>query len=279
MKNDHIDLLYITNNPRVAVVAEKAGIDYLFIDLEQRGKVERQFGRDTVISNHTFLDIKIIKSYLSKSKLLVRINPFFEGTADEVEMAIKNGADALMLPMFESRYEVENFIKLVDKRAEVFLLLETKKSFDNLEDILSVTGIDRIHVGLNDLHIQMNKTFMFELFIDGTIQTIINLIKSKRPDIRYGFGGVGRIGEGLLPASNILAYHYEMDSSSVILSRSFCDVSKINEVDIDYIITKGVEDIRRYYQSLTSKDLLFFENNKKEMKVLIEKIVGRENVQ
>lgn len=34
--------MYITNNPEVASIADRAGVDRIFIDLERHGKEERQ---------------------------------------------------------------------------------------------------------------------------------------------------------------------------------------------------------------------------------------------
>jgi hypothetical protein len=97
--------------------------------------------------------------------------------------------------------------------------LETIDGVNLLEDLLKINEIDYIHIGLNDLHLEMKKTFMFELLADGTVDSIVEKIKTSK--IPYGFGGVARIGEGLLPAENILAEHYRLGSSMVILSRSF----------------------------------------------------------
>ena len=269
--NNPLSLMYITNSPIIAQCVEESGIDYLFIDLETIGKEKRQKNLDTVKSHHSFEDISVVRPFLHNSKLLVRINPFYENTKNEVEKAISNGADAIMLPMFENASQVKQFVEFVNKRAEVILLLETIEAKNNLRDILTIPGIDRIHIGLNDLHLQMKKKFMFELLVDGTVEEIIN--KIKQTDIKYGFGGVSRIGDGILPATNILSYHYYLNSSSVILSRSFCNLEKTNVNDARLILKKGVADLRNYYSQLKKKDDNYFKNNYLEMKSLIGKIV------
>ena len=97
MKNQ-LTLMYITNKPDIAVVAEEAGIDWVFIDLEIKGKEERQGHLDTVISRHQISDIKPIKLVLTKSKLLVRVNPINDESKVEIETVIKEGAEIVMLP-------------------------------------------------------------------------------------------------------------------------------------------------------------------------------------
>ena len=37
-----LELMYITNSPEVALIAEKNGVDRIWIDLETLGKEERQ---------------------------------------------------------------------------------------------------------------------------------------------------------------------------------------------------------------------------------------------
>lgn len=274
---NHLELLYITNSPTVAKYVEKAGIDYLFIDLESIGKEERQKNLDSVKSHHSFEDIKAVRPFLHKSKLLVRVNDFYEGTEAEVNKAIEYGADAIMLPMFENADQVRDFVRFVNHRAEVILLLETAAAEKNLDEILKVPGIDRIHIGLNDLHIQKKKTFMFELISDGTVSNIVN--KIKKTNIKYGFGGVSRIGDGALPATSILSYHYEMGSTSVILSRNFCNLSKVDIKEAESILINGVKELRKFYNDLGNKDQSYFDENRKLMENTIYKIVeGMKNV-
>ena len=49
---------YITNRPDVALVAEKYGVDRIWVDLETRGKEERQHNLNTVKSRHSISDIE-----------------------------------------------------------------------------------------------------------------------------------------------------------------------------------------------------------------------------
>ena len=48
-----LKLMYITNNPTVAKIAECTGVDRIFVDMEYIGKEKRQAGLDTVKSRHT----------------------------------------------------------------------------------------------------------------------------------------------------------------------------------------------------------------------------------
>ena len=56
-----LKLMYITNDLDIALIAQKYGVDRVWIDLETIGKEERQKGHDTVKSHHTVDDIRKIK--------------------------------------------------------------------------------------------------------------------------------------------------------------------------------------------------------------------------
>ena len=57
-----LKLMYITNRPEIAQIAESAGVDRIFVDMEFIGKDIRQGGMDTVQSHHTIEDIKNISN-------------------------------------------------------------------------------------------------------------------------------------------------------------------------------------------------------------------------
>ena len=80
-----LKLMYITNDLQVALIAEKYGVDRIWIDLETIGKEERQYGKDTVISHHSIDDIRRIKPYLTKSEMLVRVNAWYEDSQQEID--------------------------------------------------------------------------------------------------------------------------------------------------------------------------------------------------
>ena len=68
-----LKLMYITNRPEIAKIAEYAGVDRIFIDMEYIGKSVRQGGMDTVQCHHTREDICAVKKVLNKSQIMVRL--------------------------------------------------------------------------------------------------------------------------------------------------------------------------------------------------------------
>lgn len=272
--NNHLKLMYITNQPDIAKVAEDAGVDWIFIDLEILGKEDRQGHLDTVISKHHVSDIKPIRDVLKKSKLLVRINPINDNSKKEIDEVIKNGAEIIMLPFFKSHQEVKKFIEYVNNRAEICLLLETPESVEDLDNIVALKGIDYIHIGLNDLHLGYNLKFMFELLTNGTVEKIIN--KIKQTNIVYGFGGIARLGEGDLPADNIIIEHYRLQSSMAILSRTFLNTKNIKDMkEVHDVFRNGIKKIRDFEDKVQSYDEKQLIANKDFIDSKVEEILKR----
>ena len=270
-----LKLMYITNDPRIARIAVDTGVDRIFVDMEVMGKAERQGHMDSVKCFHTFDDIRRVKASVgSDGEVLARINPFYEGTQYEVDHAIESGADIIMLPMWKKAEEVERFVGFVGGRAKTMALLETKEADAALEEVLKIDGLDEIHIGLNDLHLSYGLHFMFELLSDGTVDRICAAIRPSGK--RYGFGGVGRPGEGMLPAVYILAEHHRLGSGIVILSRSFCNIAQVTDYDeIEARFRKSVADIRlleRAYATWSEESL--FENHLRVQQCVKEIVQG-----
>ncbi len=260
-----LNLMYITNNVEVAKIAQRAGVDWIFIDLEYIGKENRQKGRNTVISAHTVEDVRKLREVVNRSELLVRVNPIGKWSKDEINNVIKAGANIIILPFFKTKKEVEEFINFVARRAKTCLLVETMEAVENIEEILEIKGIDYIHIGLNDINIQRKTNLIFEFLADGYIDILVKKFKEK--NIRFGFGGVAHMKSKLLPlAKAIIAEHYRLGSSGVILSRSFIYYQNqdLNEFESEFI--KKVKELRELEKELENKDKNFFEKNKENVK-------------
>ena len=218
-----IDLLTITNLPELAARCDQMPGMRLFVDLERNGKALRQKGYNTFISTHQINDVGRIKAVLKRSKLMVRVNPYqgdkFDASKAEVDAALAQGADMLMLPMFHNAQELKAFSSLVAGRAPIVPLLETVGALHTLDSWIDTPGIHEIFVGLNDLHLAMGCNFMFEPLLMGHVERVGKAAKAR--GLRFGFGGIARLDEGQLPGRKVLAEHVRLGSSAVILSRTF----------------------------------------------------------
>lgn len=266
-------LLSITRDPAVAAMLERCGVDWVFVDLEIIGKQERQAGRNTVVSGHSLDDVRAVRQVLSRSNLLVRVNPWGEWSADEIEGVVDAGADIIMLPFFKTRAEVEAFVAAVGGRARTCLLLETAEAVENVDDILSVPGIDYVHIGLNDLHLAYGMKFMFEPLADGTVDRLCEAFA--RAGVTYGFGGMARIGSLKPPAEDIIAEHYRLGSSMVILSRSFCDFGAVEDpVALEEDLREGVDAVRALEAKLRTRGADFFARNRQSVVADVEGVAA-----
>lgn len=220
-----LKLMLITNDVEIAGHAVASGVDRIFVDLETLGKEARQGHLDTHRAEHTPEDVRRLRAALPGAEIMARTNPLNPRSGDEVEALIEAGADYLMLPMFRTAEEVAGFLDLVGGRAGTTLLLETPQALVRIDEVLEHRDrIDEIHVGLNDLHLGMGLDFMFELLAGGIVEHLAGKIRDA--GIRFGFGGVARIGEGMVPAELIVGEHVRLGSEMVILARAFHQQAK-----------------------------------------------------
>lgn len=269
-----LELMYITNKPAVALIAEKYGVQRIWIDLETLGKEERQKNINSVKSHHTIHDVEVISNMLLKSKLMVRINPWNHNSIDEIEKVIYAGADRIMLPMWKTAEEASLFLSAVNNRVPTTLLLETKEAVECLDDVLKNPLLDEIHIGLNDLHLSYGLTFMFVLLTNGIVEMLCSKMKSA--GIPYGFGGIARIGEGMLPAEKIIMEHYRLGSTRAILSRSFCNIEEIRDIqEVETIFSENMTKLRSYENSLLQKTETEYRENAESVKKCVAQIVEK----
>lgn len=265
--------MYITNRPDVAQIAQKYGVDRVWVDLETLGKEERQKGLDAVKSKHSVEDIKAIKPHLTTSEMLVRINHWNDCSSAEIDSVIDAGADIIMLPYWKTPEEVSNFVEAVNGRCKTTLLLETKEALECVDQVLAQGGFDEIHIGLNDLHLSYGMTFMFELLANGTVENLCDKFKAAK--VPYGFGGIAKLGAGMLPAEKVVMEHYRLGSTRAILSRSFCDCSKIENIEeIETVFRENMKCLRDYEASLADKTPAAFAQNKADVAKAVDEVVA-----
>lgn len=267
-----LDLIYITNNPDVALIAEENGVDRIMVDLEILGKEERQKNLNSVKSHHTMADVKAVGEVLTKSQLLVRINPWHEHSVEEIEQAIAFGAQSIMLPMWKTEAEADSFLKTVNKRTHTVLLLETKEAVECVDAVLEHPLLESIHIGLNDLHLSYGRTFMFELLADGTVEKLCK--KFQKKGVIYGFGGIAKLSKGLVPAEHVIMEHYRLGSTGTILSRTFCNAEEIGDLDmVKVIFQEQMALVRHFEASLANKTEQDYEMNQAQVKEYVKEAV------
>jgi hypothetical protein len=261
-----LDLIQITHDPEMARRCDRIAGMRLFVDLERHGKAERQAGRNTFISTHTVEDVGRVRAVLRHAPLMVRVNPLHAGSAAEVDAVLAQGADGLMLPMFSTAREVRDFCALVHGRARVTALLETAGAHDTLAQWLGTPGLHEVFVGLNDLHLSLGLRFMFEPLASGLLDGVARQVQAQ--GLRFGFGGIARLDEGLLPGRDVLAEHLRLGSQAVILSRTF------HRADAPTRLEDEIAALRRAEQALAARDAPQVEADRQRIAALIGRIAA-----
>lgn len=266
--------MLICNDIEMARHAVMCGTDRIFVDLEINGKEERQGHRDTVVSYHTLDDVSKVRSAVGESEVLVRVNPLFSGSEEEVDGAISAGADILMLPMFETAAELSEFIDLVNGRVKIMPLVETVGAVRNFGEIVKVGNVSEFYFGLNDLHLALDLSFIFELLTNGTLEQLATACN--KAAIPFGFGGIARMNEGLLAGSVVLAEHIRLGSSSVILSRTFHRRSKtVDDLISATNFEREIASLRQHEERLRSRDESQIQLDRKQLEKYVAKVVEK----
>lgn len=266
--------ILITNDQGIATDAQAAGVRRIMVDLEINGKKERQASRSTFISSHTRKDIPLIRQVVKSAELVVRINGWNAESVYELDYALGEGADLIMLPMITSMVQLESFLDHLGGRARPLPLLETAYSMAHVSTITAHPAIQEVFIGLNDLHLSLGLDFLFEPLALGIIDWMAGQVKAH--DKSFGFGGIATVHSGELPAERILGEHVRLGSSGVILSSRFCK-------DVQVEIVQGRQDrmqaamkgLQVEYHRLSKRNLSQQHEDAKHTAHLIQQIAAR----
>lgn len=211
--------LMIVDDAAIARYVADHGVSRLFVDLEHLGKDKRQGHLNTWKSSQTPTDVSRIREAAPDAHLLVRINPLHDDSRAEIDDVVARGADSVMLPMFHTRDELALFLELLDDRAEALPLVETAGALGAIPEAVRTLPLTGLHIGLNDLHLDLGMDFMFEPLANGLLE--IPCAALREANIPFGIGGIARAGEGLVAPEQVLGEHVRLGSTATILSRGF----------------------------------------------------------
>jgi 2-keto-3-deoxy-L-rhamnonate aldolase RhmA len=214
-------LTLFTNDPVLASVADRAGVDRVGVDLERIGKTARQGHLATWISDHDEDDLAAIRPVLGHARLFARCNPVHRGSEAEIDRLIASGVQVIMLPFFKTVSEAERFVRLVDGRAQPVLLVETAEAAAATADLCRIPGVTELHVGLNDMRLSLGWPSHFHVLVSDLLEEICGTVLNA--GLRLGVGGVGRAGDnGLpIPADLVSAQLVRLGATASLVSRSF----------------------------------------------------------
>ena len=266
-------LLMIVNDTEIARFAYESGVHRLFVDLEYMNKDVRQKGLDTWKSRQTMQDVTRIREAVPEAHLLVRINPLHEGTANELNDVLARGANSIMLPMFHSQDDLARFLDLLADRAQAVPLVETAASLAAVPQMCESLPLTRLHIGLNDLHLDMNLDFMFQPLADGTLEEAAEALCVH--GIHFGIGGIARAGEGIVSPKYLLGEHVRLGSDAAILSRTLHrGASDLQSLRAEMDFPAELQKIQAIYADFHSADAATLERNRIETANRIQDVVN-----
>lgn len=100
-----------------------------------------------------FYNIALFLSHLknSKSFIVIRTNPFYEGGKEEIEFLNDFGFDAIRLAKVKSPQELESALKILNNDHELHFSLETKEAFTDIRALKIDDRITTANLGILDL--------------------------------------------------------------------------------------------------------------------------------
>ncbi|MGC1497456.1 MAG: hypothetical protein WA790_16760 [Sulfitobacter sp.] len=193
----------------------ESGVGAVIIDLESRGKNQRQAGFDTEINAHTADDLRSLRAKTA-CQIFCRVSGP-DVSDSELTEVINSGADEIIIPMVRHVAEVERVLRVLKDRCRVTVMIETQEAADQAH-VLGRLPIERIYVGLNDLHIDRGTDTIFAPLVDG----YLDRIREQCRDVTFGFGGLTLPDLGApLAARHLYAEMARLDCSFTFLRRSF----------------------------------------------------------
>ena len=208
-------LFLFSTDPRLIQTATQSGVGGVVVDWESIGKAERQAGFDTQINHDTVEDLARVRA-ATRARVLCRLNAFGPTTQAEIEAAIDNGADELLLPMVRSANEVETVLAWVNGRCDLGILIETEAAVERSGELARLP-ISRVYVGLHDLAIERKTANPFQAIADGTVERLRAAF-----EVPFGFAGLTLPDRGFpIPCRLLMAEMARLRCDFTFLRRSF----------------------------------------------------------
>ncbi|UCV20289.1 aldolase/citrate lyase family protein [Ferribacterium limneticum] len=246
MTKSLLDLVLFVRTPLNVARAIDVGIRSFMVDMEWRGKHDRQTGANTEIDPASAADLEHVchAALPHGARVFCRINPYGPWTAGEVDRAIECGAERLFLPMVKNADEVAGFLAMIGGRSESAILIETEEAVAAAASIAPLPT-DAVYIGLNDLSISRGVSSIFPPMCDGTIEYVRKLFAGRE----FGFGGVTALDGGHpLPCRLLLEEMVRLDCSFSFLRRSF-----MSDLWPRLDCAAQIELVRGYLKMLTAR--------------------------
>ncbi len=173
-------MFLFTADVEQALLATRSGVDGVMLDWEKKpaGYDKTRGELDSVE------DLRRLSERLELC-VAVRINGDQRDLSAEVQLALENGAQYIMLPMARNADDVSRFFDCIGGRAKTIVQIETTELLEELSDLRALEW-DYAFIGLLDLAHAMGTEWIWQLFEDGTVEAICKSLEGRK----VGVGGI-----------------------------------------------------------------------------------------
>ena len=259
-------LIYFVNSLAKAIYIDSRHKSILFtLDQETIGKFARQpsYTRIGSASCTLFFDLK---NQIVHNRIGIRINSFTNLSIAEIYFLNTHLPDFVIVPMIKNVFDIQNLRQILDPAIEIIPLIETCSSLVDLPRIVACSFINRVHLGINDLSIELGLGFMFNFLLSPAFDWYSDICSQNK--VSFGFGGVSAPlsdATAALKPFHIITEHARIGSDCCIISRNFESLE--GEAISDNII-----EIRRLYSSLLTESSSFFYKSRQNLSNLLSNL-------
>lgn len=193
-----MELLLFALDDAVTTAAARVGMDGVVVDLERRGKQERQAGFDTDVTVHTVEDVARIRE-LTSLPLIVRVDGPGPGLRSRLADVAAAGADEVLVPMVVDAAQAAECLRVAPSHLPVGILVEQASAVGDAARIGRLP-LARVYVGLMDLMVERGGRSPFTPLVDGTVDRVRRCVLT-----RFGVGGLTSPGHGRPLDAGLLA--------------------------------------------------------------------------
>jgi len=212
-----------SRSPSISLIMEQAGCDFLFFDMEH-GPNDFGVVADMVRVARLTKVVPLVRVPDDQYHLMARILdtgamgvmvPRIE-TREQVERIIENthfppvGVRGCSVPKGHNNYRPQDlweFTEQANREVMIILQIEREKAISNIDDLLSVEGVDAVVMGPNDLCLSMGvreKDYLSAL--EPEIQTVLDAAKRHQIPCGIHIGNLEWLMEWQKRGMQIIAY-------------------------------------------------------------------------
>ncbi len=235
-QNSSFELLLCSTDLSLIKESVKAGVDGVIVEWEN---IEGD--RSAILTSEMIKTLEQVRK-VTDAWIICRLNPYYERTREELELAIAHQSDEIWLPKVQSLEEVTQVLNWADNRVKIGIVVETIEAM-NLSPQLAELPLYRVHIGLNDLRENLNNPHAFCTLIDGTVEKIL-----KNFNISSGFGGLTLPHKGYpIPCHLLMGELARLGCNFSLLRRSF--ISDIQGKSL----AQEIFNIKHYLSEITQR--------------------------